>query len=144
MGEFKFSLQSVLNHRHDIETECKNEYRQAQQNYLKECEKVQQLRQTIENFRERLMIKGKVTISELQQLNGYQEQLRQKLIEQERVKAKSQQVVEVAQSQLLQARVEAQVIEKLEEKQYEAYCHQAKIEENKMLDELACIKYGRL
>ena len=141
---FKFSLQSVLNHRLDREEECQNDYKQAQRAYLEECEKTRELQDKIYSLNEHITKNVKVEIFQLQQLNVYKEQLRKQLEKQELAKAKSQQQVKSVQKQLLQAMTDVQVIDTLKQKQYEVYLQEELAVENRLLDELACINYGRL
>ena len=143
MSAFKFSLQPVLKHRTDLEEDKKNSYHQAKQMLQIEEEKVKKLTEKISELNASLEKTGMINVTVFNHVIHYREQLNQELKLQKNKQKESTKQVEIAQQNLLQARVDVQVLEKMKERQQDQYIQQINYEEAKLLDELACISYGR-
>ena len=86
---------------------------------------------------------GANRIDVLRQQNLYKDMIDEKIIHQKNVVSKAEKEVEVARIELMEAHKDRKVMEKLKEKEYTFTMDQEKQEEQKQLDEMATLSFGK-
>lgn len=141
MGKFRFSMEKVLDWRSDTEEAKKKELGDAQR------EKFQQEALLQELIQENIKIKNEslttTRIDILRRQNMYKVMLDERIIQQKNQVETAEKSLETARIALMEAHKEKKVMEKLKEKEYTFVMEQEKSEEQKQLDEMATLSYGR-
>ncbi|SIO26884.1 flagellar FliJ protein [Carnobacterium alterfunditum] len=141
MANYTFSMEKVLDWRSDTEEEKKKNLAQVQQNKLQQETILQRL------IGENIKIKNdSLTTSRIDVLrrqNLYKDMIDEKIIHQKNVVNKAEKNVEVARIALMEAHKDRKVMEKLREKEYTFTMEQEKQDEQKQLDEMAALSFGK-
>lgn len=141
MGKFRFSMEKVLDWRSDTEEAKKKELGDAQR------EKFQQEALLQELIQENIKIKNEslttTRIDILRRQNMYKVMLDERIVQQKNQVETAEEYLETARIALMEAHKEKKVMEKLKEKEYTFVMEQEKSEEQKQLDEMATLSYGR-
>lgn len=142
MASQTFSMEKILDWRSDIEETAKRAVGQVQV-------KIEAQQAVLENLiRENTKIKHDqlttTKINDLRHQQLYKALLDEKIIHQKNQLDKTQKELEVAQSKLIEAHKDKKVMEKLKEKELWTASELMKKEEQKELDEIATLSYGRL
>ncbi|WP_245592961.1 flagellar export protein FliJ [Carnobacterium funditum] len=141
MSKFKFSMEKVLDWRSDTEETKKKNLGDA------EREKVQQDSLLKDMIQENIKIKNEslttTRIDILRRQNMYKVMLDERIIQQKNQVEIAIKSVETARLELMEAHKEKKVMEKLKEKEFNLLASQEKSEEQKQLDEMATLSYGR-
>lgn len=141
MGKFRFSMEKVLDWRSDTEEAKKKELGDAQR------EKFQQEALLQELIQENIKIKNEslttTRIDILRRQNMYKVMLDERIVQQKNQVETAEKSLETARIALMEAHKEKKVMEKLKEKEYTFVMEQEKSEEQKQLDEMATLSYGR-
>ncbi|WP_232219592.1 flagellar export protein FliJ [Carnobacterium pleistocenium] len=141
MANYKFSMEKVLDWRSDTEEEKKKNLVQVQQNKLQQETTLQRL------IGENIKIKNdSLTTSRIDVLrrqNLYKDMIDEKIIHQKNVVGKAVKEVEVARLALMEAHKDRKVMEKLKEKEFTFMMEQEKQDEQKQLDEMATLSFGK-
>jgi flagellar FliJ protein len=141
VAKYTFSMEKVLDWRSDTEEEKKKNLAQVQQNKLQQETILQRL------IGENIKIKNdSLTTSRIDVLrrqNLYKDMIDEKIIHQKNVVNKAEKNVEVARIALIEAHKDRKVMEKLREKEYTFTMEQEKQDEQKQLDEMAALSFGK-
>lgn len=134
-------MEKVLDWRSDTEEEKKKNLVHIQQNKQQQETILQRL------IRENIKIKNDslttTRIDVLRRQNLYKDMIDEKIIHQKNVVTKAEQEVETARIELMEAHKDRKVMEKLKEKEYTFTLEQEKHEEQKQLDEMATLSFGK-
>lgn len=141
MGKFRFSMEKVLDWRSDTEEAKKKEFGDAQR------EKFRQEAVLHELIQENIKIKNEslttTRIDILRRQNMYKVMLDERIVQQKNQVEIAEKSVETARIALMEAHKDKKIMEKLKEKEYTFVMEQEKSEEQKQLDEMATLSYGR-
>lgn len=141
VANYTFSMEKVLDWRSDTEEEKKKDLAQVQQNKLQQETILQRL------IGENIKIKNdSLTTSRIDVLrrqNLYKDMIDEKIIHQKNVVNKAEKNVEAARIALMEAHKDRKVMEKLREKEYTFTMEQEKQDEQKQLDEMAALSFGK-
>ncbi|WP_414839006.1 flagellar export protein FliJ [Carnobacterium sp. TMP28] len=141
MSKFKFSMEKVLDWRSDTEEAKKKSLGDAQR------EKSQQELVLKEMIQENIKIKNEslttTRIDILRRQNMYKVMLDERIIQQKNQVETATKLVETARLELMEAHKDKKIMEKLKEKEFNLLMTQEKNEEQKQLDEMATLSYGK-
>lgn len=138
---YKFSLQNVLEWREGQEDEAKLNLIQAKNTLEQEQNYLQKLIRENIHLKETSMLNKRVDV--MRQDDLYREVLNEKIIQQKLIVEQSEHDVTLAERKLLKAYQDKKVMEKLKEKEKEAYYAEIEANEQKNLDEFATMTFGR-
>ena len=142
MKSFRYSMQSILDYRRDLEEEEKLKFAQAQKEYLKQKEILEGVERKLDDaFSAR--IKKKYRIHELKNLSEYIHLLKERKDMKKKRVEESERNLEIKRQQLISAQKDRKIMEKHKEKAYEQYNTELNQEEQKIIDELALYSYYR-
>ncbi|WP_353049859.1 flagellar export protein FliJ [Carnobacterium sp. ISL-102] len=141
MTNYTFSMEKVLDWRSDTEEEKKKQLGQVQQNKQQQETLLQRL--ISENIKIKNDSLTTMRIDVLRRQNLYKNMIDEKIIHQKNIVHKAEKEVEVARVELMEAHKDRKVMEKLKEKEYTFTMEQAKQEEQKQLDEMAALSFGK-
>lgn len=141
MANYTFSMEKVLDWRSDTEEEKKKQLGQVQQNKQQQETLLQRL--ISENIKIKNDSLTTLRIDVLRRQNLYKDMIDEKIIHQKNIVHKAEKDVEVARVELMEAHKDRKVMEKLKEKEYTFTMEQAKQEEQKQLDEMATLSFGK-
>ncbi len=136
---FLFPLQKVLDVRQHVEDQRAIELGQAKQELFKE----QNLLNHLKMLKDKALhtseeeIAESLQLSKIQMLESYLIQLNEKIDKQKKIIKKKSEAVEKKRRELLKATQEKKVVEKLKERQLENHRKSVRLQENKMIDEVA-------
>lgn len=143
---FKFRMQSILDHKQDIEDREKEKLAKILQRldqakaYLANLEKKRELTRIELKEKQRA---GSLNINELRIYNAFLKKLDQDILNArlmiEQIKAEER----AQRAELLKAAQDRQAFEKIKEKHKEAFQAEEDEKERKLIDELATIKFAR-
>ncbi|MBT2731865.1 flagellar export protein FliJ [Carnobacterium sp. ISL-102] len=134
-------MEKVLDWRSDTEEEKKKQLGQVQQNKQQQETLLQRL--ISENIKIKNDSLTTMRIDVLRRQNLYKNMIDEKIIHQKNIVHKAEKEVEVARVELMEAHKDRKVMEKLKEKEYTFTMEQAKQEEQKQLDEMAALSFGK-
>lgn len=134
-------MEKVLDWRSDTEEEKKKNLVQVQQS--KQQQETILRRLIDENIKIKNDSLSTNRIDVLRRQNLYKDMIDEKIIHQKNVVNKAEKEVEVARIELMEAHKERKVMEKLKEKEYTLTMEQEKQEEQKQLDEMATLSFGK-
>ena len=141
VGNYTFSMEKVLDWRSDTEEEKKKQLGQVQQNKQQQETLLQRL--ISENIKINNDSLTTLRIDVLRRQNLYKDMIDEKIIHQKNIVHKAEKDVEVARVELMEAHKDRKVMEKLKEKEYTFTMEQEKREEQKQLDEMATLSFGK-
>lgn len=141
MTKYQFSMEKVLDWRSDTEEEKKKNLVQAQQS--KQQQETILRRLINENIKIKNDSLSTNRIDVLRRQNLYKDMIDEKIIHQKNAVSKAEKEVEVARIELMEAHKDRKVMEKLKEKEYTFTMDQEKQEEQKQLDEMATLSFGK-
>ena len=141
MAKYQFSMEKVLDWRSDTEEEKKKNLVQVQQS--KQQQETILRRLINENIKIKNDSLSTNRIDVLRRQNLYKDMIDEKIIHQKNVVNKAEKEVEVARIELMEAHKDRKVMEKLKEKEYTLTMEQEKQEEQKQLDEMATLSFGK-
>ena len=134
-------MEKVLDWRSDTEEEKKKNLVQVQQS--KQQQETILRRLIDENIKIKNDSLSTNRIDVLRRQNLYKDMIDEKIIHQKNVVSKAEKEVEVARIELMEAHKDRKVMEKLKEKEYIFTMEQEKHEEQKQLDEMATLSFGK-
>lgn len=134
-------MEKVLDWRSDTEEEKKKNLVQVQQS--KQQQETILRRLIDENIKIKNDSLSTNRIDVLRRQNLYKDMIDEKIIHQKNVVNKAEKEVEVARIELMEAHKDRKVMEKLKEKEYTLTMEQEKQEEQKQLDEMATLSFGK-
>lgn len=141
MASYQFSMNKILDWRLDQEEEASTQVKRLEEELHKEEHYLNQLLQESKKVKNQSLFSS--GIDSYKRHDMYKELIDGKIIQQKQKVAKAEQAVETAQEALLQAHKDKKVMEKLDEKEREKFAASQKKEEQKQLDELSTLQYGR-
>lgn len=141
MAKYQFSMEKVLDWRSDTEEKKKKILVQFQQS--KEQQETILQRLINENIKIKNDSLSTNRIDVLRRQNLYKDMIGEKIIHQKNVVNKAEKEVEVARIELMEAHKDRKVMEKLKEKEYTFTMKQEKHEEQKQLDEMTTLSFGK-
>lgn len=145
MAKFIYRMQSVLNIKEKLEEQAKNEFALASQRLNEELEKLEQLENRQEEYRQEGVRLREDILDPLalQENVNALEYIKQAIIEQQkRVKAAVAEM-ERARKKLQECMIERKTHERLREKAFEEFKVEVNKQESKEVDELVSYVYGR-
>lgn len=142
MANYTFSMEKVLDWRSDTEEEKKKQLGQVQQNKQQQETLLQRL--ISENIKIKNDSLTTMRIDVLRRQNLYKDMIDEKIIHQKNIVHKAEKEVEAARVELMEAHKDRKVMEKLKEKEFTFTMEQAKQEEQKQLDEMAALSFGKV
>ncbi|MGB7460373.1 MAG: flagellar export protein FliJ [Carnobacterium jeotgali] len=141
MAKYQFSMEKVLDWRSDTEEEKKKNLVQVQQS--KQQQETILRRLINENIKIKNDSLSTNRIDVLRRQNLYKDMIDEKIIHQKNIVSKAEKEVEMARIELMEAHKDRKVMEKLKEKEYTFTMEQEKQEEQKQLDEMATLSFGK-
>ncbi|MER2002491.1 MAG: flagellar export protein FliJ [Carnobacterium inhibens] len=141
IANYKFSMEKVLDWRSDTEEEKKKNLGQVQQHKDQQENILQRL--IGENIKIKNDSLSTNRIDVLRRQHLYKNMIDEKIIHQKNLITKAEKEVEVARVELMEAHKDRKVMEKLKEKEYIFLMEQEKHEEQKQLDEMATLSFGK-
>lgn len=141
IANYKFSMEKVLDWRSDTEEEKKKNLGQVQQQKDKQETILQRL--ISENIKIKNDSLSTNRIDVLRRQHLYKNMIDEKIIHQKNLITKAEKEVEIARVELMEAHKDRKVMEKLKEKEYIFLMEQEKHEEQKQLDEMATLSFGK-
>ena len=139
MKSYKFSMEKVLELRANKEKTSMENFAFMQRDLMKQKSKLMELRAEEDSIK--LKSNRYKNIVELRQLHLYKESLEKRIQTQLKCIEESSQNLEKARLELISDQKDRKIIEKLKEKDFEAYQDSEKAIEQKNLDEMAMLKY---
>lgn len=146
MKKFIFRLQKVMEYKEDIEKQKMGELAEAENRLMVEIEKLETLKKREQAYLDEIDVMRQQTVIhpvEIQALYRYIEKLKSMQNAQRVQINKAKKVVEAKRQALVLATQEKKVLEKLKEKQVQAYEAEVARQEQIFFDEIASTKYGR-
>ena len=141
IANYKFSMEKVLDWRSDTEEEKKKNLGQVQQHKDQQETILQRL--IGENIKIKNDSLSTNRIDVLRRQHLYKNMIDEKIIHQKNLITKAEKEVEVARFELMEAHKDRKVMEKLKEKEYIFLMEKEKHEEQKQLDEMATLSFGK-
>lgn len=144
MAKYKYKLQSVLDYREGIEEKAKVEYGQEVMNHEAMLEEMRLLEEHILQMIALMKdaTQGLLDVKNLMQYPSYIDAKKAERVSLlERIKA-HEEVVNEKKRLMLQAMTDRKSVEKLKEKDFEAYKQMQKKEEQKFVDQLVSYKFA--
>lgn len=141
MGNYRFSMEKILDWRSDTEEEKKKKLADVQRDKLQQEAVLQELIQ--ENIKIKNESLSTTRIDILRRQNLYKVLLDERIVQQKNVLDQAEKALEDARIELMGAHKDKKVMEKLKEKEYTLVMEQEKNEEQKQLDEMAALSFGR-
>lgn len=138
---FKFSLDNVLEWREDQEEAAKLNVSLVENELLKEKNKLQSL--VNENIRLKEKSIFTVNVHHMRQEDLYKALLEEQIIQQKLVVERVEADLAEEKEKLLAAHKDRRIMEKLEERELESYKEEIDSAEQKQLDEVGTINFGR-
>ncbi|HCM88661.1 MULTISPECIES: flagellar export protein FliJ [Vagococcus] len=139
MGQYKFSLDNILNWRSSQEEDAKRSflvYQQAQREQESILEGIVEARCRIKQEQTNL-----VDINTLRQQYIYKNHLDNEIVKQEETVKKYSNETEKMKEIFVGAQKERKILEKLKEKHFDSYLLEQKSEEQKELDEMGTLRF---
>ena len=141
MGKFKFSMEKVLDWRSDTEETKKKHLGDAEREKFRQESLLQELIQENIKIKNESLTTTRIDI--LRRQNMYKVMLDDRIVQQKNQVDISVKSVETARLELMEAHKEKKVMEKLKEKEFLLVTSLEKSQEQKQLDEMATLSYGR-
>ena len=143
MKIFKYSMESVLSYRKNIEEEKKQEFSAVQKKYLDERKVLINLNDKLANINTNLINSPPRETIELKNLEQYKELLRGRIERQEQLLTEIEEDLEEKRSQMSEAQKDRKMVEKHREKTFYKYLYDVNRQEQKIIDEFAISSYFR-
>jgi len=145
MKKFKFNLQRVLDYRKTIEDALLAELAAIQAEHDRELANLEDMKRDKDQFRERMKIElSRGDADEIKEAYNYLQQLTLQVLVQQNLVAKLNEKKEKKTLEVIDAAKERKVLERLKEYKVAEYRKEAESQEQKFLDDIACIRFGRV
>lgn len=141
MKTYKFSLEKVLEWRQDSEKKVAKKFAILQDELQYQINTLNNLRMEDENIKKKILQLN--NIQDLKQQYLFKQSIEEKIERQEILIEETKAKLEELRLELLEAQKNRKIMEKLKEKDYAAYKHEIDYKEQKELDEMAVLKYGK-
>jgi len=145
MARFIFRFATNLRVKERIEEQKKIEYGKAlaalELQRLEKARMVNEREETIVSFRD--SVNSMITPADVQMHNNYLGLLKTMIIKQDEIIKKCEETAELKRLELVEAMKERKIMEKLEEKDREAFIKEEQLKEQKIQDTIVSYRYGR-
>lgn len=141
MRGYKFSLEKVLEWREDNEKDTAKVFASIQNELQYQQNGLNSLRLEDENIKKKILTLN--NINELKQQYLFKQSIEEKIERQIMLIDETTKKLEKQRLELLEAQKNRKIMEKLKEKDYNTYKEDIMNEEQKELDEMAVLKYGK-
>lgn len=145
MKKFKFNLQRVLDYRQTIEDSLLAELAAIQAEHDRELVNLEDMKRGKDLFRERMKIElSRGNADDIKEAYSYLQQLIIQVLAQQHVVAELNEKKDQKTLEVVDAAKERKVLERLKEYKVAEYRKEAESQEQKFLDDIACIRFGRV
>ncbi|SEK21893.1 flagellar FliJ protein [Carnobacterium iners] len=141
LSKFKFSMEKVLDWRSDTEETKKKNLGDTEREKTRQENLLQDMVQENIKIKNETLTTTRIDI--LRRQNMYKVMLDERIIQQKNQIDIAKKSVDIARLELMEAHKEKKVMEKLKEKEFNLLTSLEKSEEQKQLDEIATLSYGR-
>jgi len=141
----RFTLEALLNHRRHQEEVCQKELAQTERLLADEKGKLRRLKNEKHDNIQKLQIKQKekINVSDIILSVNYIQQLSEKIEEQKRCVQEAIQTVNQKRGELITLVKKRKTLDKLKEKEWQAYQHKMMQNERKSMDDVASTRHAR-
>ncbi|NJD37925.1 MAG: flagellar export protein FliJ [Geobacter sp.] len=145
MAKKQFDMHQVLNYRKELEKQCKQEFSSAKQNLDTACRQLEHEQQEAAALACEFCSRQEtiVSITEMQLYADFFSRKREEIKQQQQKVEQLDRVLEDRRQELQHATQEKKVMERLKEKQDEAFRRELLYKEGLLLDEIATQKKGQ-
>ncbi|WP_080146600.1 flagellar export protein FliJ [Marinilactibacillus piezotolerans] len=141
MQPYQFSMGKILDWREDLEEEARNTVKAAELKVRKEEQRLEALLKDSRKLKSDRLFNA--NIDSVKRHSLYQDMLNDKIIQQRLQIKEAEQELAAAQTALMKANKDKRMMEKLEEKERFLHIEAEKKEEQKQLDEISTLQFGR-
>ena len=141
MSRYKFSLDNVLNWRQSEEDEAKRSFLVYQEAQREQEEILESIVSASEEMKKSTL--NLVDINSLRQQYEYKNHLENEIVKQQQTVNQYMNETEKMKEVFVGAQKERKIMERLKEKHYEHYLSEIKYEEQKELDEMGTLRFGK-
>ena len=141
MSRYKFSLDNVLNWRQSEEDEAKRSFLVYQDAQREQKEILESIVSASEEMKKSTL--NLVDINSLRQQYEYKNHLENEIVKQQQTVNQYMNETEKMKEVFVGAQKERKIMERLKEKHYEHYLSEIKYEEQKELDEMGTLRFGK-
>jgi len=144
MHKFKFKLEGVLAVKERLEEQAKGEFGMAMQDLAAKEEARDVVKERIRGYENKLesLLEGNLDVLQIGTCRSALKVLEEDLDECNKAVKRAENRVELCRTRLNNAVKERKTIEKLKEKEFEAYVKEYNDEEHKQIDELVSYRHG--
>ncbi|MEN6370671.1 MAG: flagellar export protein FliJ [Armatimonadota bacterium] len=144
MKKFKFNLQRVLDYRQTIEDKLLAELAAVQAEHERELVKLEDMKHELSRFREKMKVElSQGSADEIKESYNYLQQLTKQVLAQQLVVSNVKEKKDQKTLEVVDAAKERKALERLKEYKVADYKKEADRQEQKFLDEIAGIRFGR-
>ncbi len=143
LKKFKYSMETVLDYRKDVEQAEKMKFNEAKNEYVIQKSVLEDLEKKLENAQYIQLEKTPVKLSELKSLQKYIQYLEEKVEAQRLLVAETEKRMDKERELLVEAQKERKIVEKHKEKSLEKHMYQVNSSEQKSNDEFALYSHLR-
>ncbi|MFL2070920.1 flagellar export protein FliJ [Marinilactibacillus psychrotolerans] len=141
MQPYHFSMEKILDWREDLEEVAKKEVKDCENLLIMEKQKLESLLKESRKLKSDNLFKS--NIDSVKRHSLYKDMLDENIIQQKLVIKNVEMQLNIAQEKLLKANKNKRIMEKLEEKERYGHKEAEKKEEQKQLDEISTLQFGR-
>lgn len=141
MQPYHFSMEKILDWREDLEEVAKKEVKDCENLLIMENQKLESLLKESRKLKSDNLFKS--NIDSVKRHSLYKDMLDENIIQQKLVIKNVEMQLNIAQEKLLKANKNKRIMEKLEEKERYGHKEAEKKEEQKQLDEISTLQFGR-
>ncbi|MEN6521595.1 MAG: flagellar export protein FliJ [Armatimonadota bacterium] len=144
MKKFKFNLQRVLDYRQTIEDTLLAELAAIQAEHERELVKLEGMKHELSRFREKMKVElSQGSADEIKEAYNYLQQLTRQVLNQQLVVSKVKEKKDQKTLEVVDAAKDRKALERLKEYKVAEHRKEADRQEQKFLDEIASIRFGR-
>ncbi|GEL66210.1 flagellar export protein FliJ [Marinilactibacillus psychrotolerans] len=141
MQPYHFSMEKILDWREDLEEVAKKEVKDCENLLIMEKQKLESLLKESRKLKSDNLFKS--NIDSVKRHSLYKDMLDENIIQQKLAIKNVEMQLNIAQEKLLKANKNKRIMEKLEEKERYGHKEAEKKEEQKQLDEISTLQFGR-
>ncbi|MFL2096469.1 flagellar export protein FliJ [Marinilactibacillus psychrotolerans] len=141
MQPYHFSMEKILDWREDLEEIARKEVKNSENRLTKEKQKLESLLKESRKLKSDNLFKS--NIDSVRRHSLYKEMLDENIIQQKLVIKNVEAQLSIVRENLAKANKDKRIMEKLEEKERYVHKEAEKKEEQKQLDEISTLQFGR-